>query len=137
MGAETTNEAWDLLKIEFEGDTRVKGNNVITLKRQVEMLRMSEDETVHQYSSKLQDLVNRIRANGGEFPNKRIAEKIMVSVPDKFESKISAIEETCDLDTMTINELISKLKAHEQRLTLKGQVAAIEGAFQGRQKESK
>ncbi|GKV25633.1 hypothetical protein SLEP1_g35036 [Rubroshorea leprosula] len=134
MGVETEKEAWDTLKIEFEGDTKVKGNNVITLKRQVEMLRMLEDETVHQYSTKLQDLVNRIRANGGEFPNKRVVEKIMVSVPDKFESKILAIEETCDLDTMTVNELISKLKAHDQRLTLKGQVAATEGAFQSRQK---
>ncbi|GKU88999.1 hypothetical protein SLEP1_g3199 [Rubroshorea leprosula] len=125
-GAETTKEAWDTLKNEFEGDTRVKGNNVITLKRQVEMLKMSEDETIHQYSTKLQDLVNRIKANGGEFPDKKVVEKIMVSVPNKFESKTSTIEETCDLDTMTVNELISKLKTHEQRLNLKGQVAATE-----------
>ncbi|GKV48447.1 hypothetical protein SLEP1_g55260 [Rubroshorea leprosula] len=95
---------------------------------------MSEDETVHQYSTKLQDLVNQIRANGGEFLDKRVVEKIMVSVLDKFESKLSTIEETCDLDTMTVNELISKLKAHEQRLTLKGQVVATKGAFQARQK---
>ncbi|GKV25863.1 hypothetical protein SLEP1_g35244 [Rubroshorea leprosula] len=104
MGAETTKEAWDTLKIKFQGDLRVK------------------------------DLVNQIKENGGEFPDKRVVEKIMVSVPNKFESKILAIEETCDLDTMTINELINKLKAHEQRLTLKSQVVATEVAFQARQK---
>ncbi|GKU97469.1 hypothetical protein SLEP1_g10613 [Rubroshorea leprosula] len=54
-------------------------------------------------------------------------------VKDKFESKISAIEESCDLKELTIIELISKLQAHEQRLVMKTE-ETTEGAFLARQK---
>ncbi|GKV33035.1 hypothetical protein SLEP1_g41587 [Rubroshorea leprosula] len=65
--------------------------------------------------------------------DRKVVEKIIVSVPDKFESKISAIEESCDLKELTIIELISKLQAHEQRLVMKID-ETTEGAFLVRQK---
>ncbi|GKV44549.1 hypothetical protein SLEP1_g51719 [Rubroshorea leprosula] len=103
MSVETAQMAWKILKDKFKVVTRVKGNNVVSLKRQFEMLKMAKDETVHQYSTKLTNLVNEIRTNGGDFPDKRIVEKIMVSVVDKFESKISTIKETCDWDTLIVS----------------------------------
>ncbi|GKV40316.1 hypothetical protein SLEP1_g47976 [Rubroshorea leprosula] len=133
MGAETAQEAWDTLKKEFDGSSRVKGNKIVTLKRQFEMLKMQESETVHQYTNKLMDVVNRIRLHGEEFPDRRVVEKIIVSVLDKFESKISAIKESCDLKELTITELISKLQAHEQRLVMKAD-ETTEGAILARQK---
>ncbi|GKV20590.1 hypothetical protein SLEP1_g30689 [Rubroshorea leprosula] len=89
MGAETAQEAWDTLKKEFDGSSRVK--------------------------------------------DRRVVEKIIVSVLDKFESKISAIEESCDLKELTITKLISKLQAHEQRLVMKTD-ETTKGAFLARQK---
>ena len=44
--------------------------------------------------------------------------KIMISVLQKFEPKISVIEEFCDLQRLTIDELISKLQAQEQRVSM-------------------
>ncbi|GKV16598.1 hypothetical protein SLEP1_g27220 [Rubroshorea leprosula] len=129
-------EAWDTLKKEFDGSSWVKGNKIVTLKRQFEMLKMQETETVHQYTNKLMDVVNRIRLHGEEFPDRRVVEKIIVSVPDKFESKISAIEESCDLKELTITELISKLQAHEQRLVMKTD-ETTEGAFLARAKQQR
>lgn len=43
----------------------------------------------------------------------------MISLPDNFEFNISAIEESCDLTTLTIAELISKLQAQEQRISMR------------------
>ncbi|GKV26186.1 hypothetical protein SLEP1_g35531 [Rubroshorea leprosula] len=97
------------------------------------MLAMKETETVHQYSTKLIDIINQIRLQGEDFPDKRVIDKIMVSVPDKFESKILAIEESNDLNQLTINELISKLKAYEQRLSIKG-AEVPEEALQAKEK---
>ena len=57
----------------------------------------------------------------------------MVSVPQKFEAKISTIEATCDLQSLTIAELISKLHVKEQRVLMRGD-EAIEGAFQANHK---
>ena len=53
----------------------------------------------------------------------------MVSMPQKFEAKISAIEESCDLQSLTIAELTNKLHAQEQRVLMRGD-EAIEGSFQ-------
>ncbi|GJY79817.1 hypothetical protein Tco_0485618 [Tanacetum coccineum] len=52
----------------------------------------------------------------------------MISVPPKFEAKISATEESCDLDTLTVSELTSKLQAQEQRVSIRSE-EKVEGAF--------
>lgn len=36
------------------------------------------------------------------FRDQKVVEKIMVSVPEKFEAKIMAIEEPCDLKNLTM-----------------------------------
>ncbi|XP_055822628.1 uncharacterized protein LOC129891331 [Solanum dulcamara] len=109
MACETAKEAWDKLKEEFEGSNRVKSVKVLALKREFELLKMKDSDSVKEYSSKLMDIVNQIRIFSENFPDQKVVEKIMVSLPDKFESKISAIEESCDLTTLSIAELISKL----------------------------
>ena len=58
----------------------------------------------------------------------------MMSVPQKFEAKISAIEESCDLQNLTIAELINKLHVQEQRVHMRDD-ESIEGAFQVNNKE--
>ncbi|XP_012070189.1 uncharacterized protein LOC105632416 [Jatropha curcas] len=84
MACETPKQAWDKLKEEFEGSDRMKIVKLLTLKR--ELL-------------------------GDEFPNFKVVEKILISLPTRFEPKVSAIEESCDLRTLSVAELINKGKA--------------------------
>ena len=65
-----------------------------------------------------------------------MVEKIMVSLPQKFEAKIFAIEESCDLQHLTIAELISKLHIQEQRVQMRDD-DAMEGAFQANNRGKK
>ncbi|XP_052203724.1 uncharacterized protein LOC127808967 [Diospyros lotus] len=109
MTCESPKEAWEKLRSEFEGSDRVRAVKLLTLKREFEMLRMKEGETVKDYSAKLMELVNKIRLFGETYEDSKVVEKILISLPARFESKISAIEESCDLKTLTIAELISKL----------------------------
>ena len=74
-----------------------------------------------------------MRLLGEAFTDQKVVEKIMVSVPQKFETKISAIEESCDLQTLTIVELTSKLHAQEQRVLMRGD-EATKYAFQANHK---
>lgn len=64
------------------------------------------------------DTVNQIRKLGATFPNQKDREKILANFPNKFELKIITIEVSCDLTTLTIAELISKLQVQEQRVTM-------------------
>ncbi|XP_055806936.1 uncharacterized protein LOC129875694 [Solanum dulcamara] len=99
MTFETPKEAWEKLKDEFDGSDRVKIVKLLTLKRELEMLRMKEGDTVKEYSAKLVKIVSKIRLFGETFPDSKVVEKMMISLPARFESKISAIEESCDLKT--------------------------------------
>ena len=121
MAYESPKEAWDKLKEEFEGSERVKSVKLLGLKREFEMLRLKEGEKLKDYSSKLMEIVNQIRLLGEDFPDHRVVEKILVSLPDRFEPKISAIEESHDLKSLTIVELLGKLQAQEQRAIIRSE----------------
>ncbi|RVW79667.1 hypothetical protein CK203_042394 [Vitis vinifera] len=79
--------------------------------RKFELMKMKDNESVKDYSNGLMDVINQMRLLGEAFTDQKVVEKIMVSVPQKFEAKISAIEEFCDLQSLTIAELTSKLHA--------------------------
>ncbi|XP_015168340.1 uncharacterized protein [Solanum tuberosum] len=89
MACETPKEVWEKLKEEFDGSDRVKTVKLLTLKREFEMLRMKEGDTVKEYSAKLMEIVNKVRLFGETFPDSRVVEKMMISLPARFESKIS------------------------------------------------
>ncbi|RDX91393.1 hypothetical protein CR513_26637, partial [Mucuna pruriens] len=73
--------------------------------------------------------LNLVRLLGEAFPNQKVVEKIMVS--RKFEAKISTTEESCDLQTLIITEITSKLHAQEQRVSVRSD-EAIESSFRAK-----
>ncbi|KAL6318455.1 hypothetical protein AAG906_041222 [Vitis piasezkii] len=125
----TTKEAWDKLKLEYQGSDRTKQMQVLNLKRDFESLTMQEDETITKYSDRIALIVNKIRSLGEEFPDARIVEKVLVTLPERFESKISSLEESRDLSQISLAELMNALQAQEQRRALR-QENVTEGAFQ-------
>lgn len=133
MHLETAKQIWDELHKTYDGDERVKSIKLLTLKREFEMLTMKEDESVKEYTSKLSHLVNQMRLHGEAVQDSRVVEKMLISLPDKFEAKVAAIEESCDLKKLTVSEMVSKLGAHEQRFYMRMD-DVTEGAFQARHK---
>ncbi|KAA8533766.1 hypothetical protein F0562_031283 [Nyssa sinensis] len=133
MACETPKEIWEKIREEYEGSQKVKNVKLLTLKREFEMHKMKEGETVKEYAGKLMEIVNKIKLFGEPFPDSKIVEKMLISLPARFEPKISAIEESCDLTRLTVAELISKLHAQEQRTSLRDD-ETVKGAFQARQK---
>ena len=88
MACKSAKEAWDKLKAEFQGDEKSRKMQVLNLKRQFEGLKMKETETIKDFSSHISKLVNQVRLLGEEFLESRIVEKVLVSLPEKFEHKI-------------------------------------------------
>jgi hypothetical protein len=46
-----------------------------------------------------------------------LVQKILRSLPDRFNSKVSSIEEITDLKTLTLDQLLETLNAYEMRIT--------------------
>ncbi|XP_020224174.1 uncharacterized protein LOC109806210 [Cajanus cajan] len=133
MHLEIAKQIWDELNERYISDERVRSTKLLTLKREFEMLKMKESESVKEYTSKLSHLVNQMRLYGEVVHDHKVVEKMLISLPVKFEAKVAAIEESCDLKKLTISEMVSKLQAHEQRLSMRMD-DVTEGAFQARHK---
>ena len=84
---------------------------VLNLRREFELLRIKETESLKEYSSGLLATVNKIRLIGKELPDKRVAEKVLVNLPERFEAKISSLKDLRDLTRITLTELINSFQA--------------------------
>ena len=62
-------------------------------------------------------------------------QKILVTLPEKYESKISSLEESKDLSSISLAELVNALQAQEQRRMMRKE-ESMEGAFQAKVKNS-
>ena len=128
MNLKSAKEIWDYLKSEYQGCERTKGMQVLKLGKEFEMQSMKETETIKGYTDRLLSIANKVRLLGKDFLDERIVQKILVTVPKKYESKISALEESKDLSTITLGELINALQAQEQRRMMR-QEEVVQGAF--------
>ncbi|KAH6783193.1 hypothetical protein C2S52_008152 [Perilla frutescens var. hirtella] len=112
MNLETANQIRDYIKKEYEGNERTKNMQALNLIRQFDIMKMKESETIKDYSDKLLSIVNKvIRLLGKIFDDSQIVQKILVTLPENYESKISSLEEFTDLSSISLAELVSALQA--------------------------
>jgi len=74
---------------------------VLNLMREFEMQKMKESETIKDYSDRLLSIANKVRLLGTQFADSRIVEKILVTVPERYEASITTLENTKDLSKIT------------------------------------
>ncbi|XP_006599780.1 uncharacterized protein [Glycine max] len=115
MTLKSPKAIWDYLKEEYAGDDRIRNMQVLNLRREFELQRMEESKTIKEYSNKLLGIVNKIKLLGNDFADSRIVEKILVTVPERYEASIASLENTKDLSKITLAEVLHALQAQEQR----------------------
>jgi hypothetical protein len=116
MGATRVKEAWAILQEEFQEDKKVRAIKLQTLRKDFENMKMKENESVKDYSTRFLELVNQMKAYGEDMIDHRIVEKTLISLHEKFDPVVAVIEETKDIFSLGVQELLGSLKSHEQRL---------------------
>ena len=66
---------------------------------------------------RFEELVNAMKGLGETFDDSLLIQKILRSLPDKFNPKVFAIEELNDLKTLSIDRLLGTLIAYEMRIS--------------------
>ncbi|XP_052204065.1 uncharacterized protein LOC127809339 [Diospyros lotus] len=92
---------------------------VLNLIREFELQRMKDSEMIKDYSDRLLSIANKVRLLGFDFTDSRIVEKILVTVPKRYEATITTLENTKDLSKISLAELINALQPQEQRRLLR------------------
>ncbi|GJW27225.1 hypothetical protein Tco_0041036 [Tanacetum coccineum] len=75
---------------------------------------MKEDETIDTFTAKLTTIVNKVVSLGHTIEDSVVIQKLLNSVPDKFLQIVASIEQYSDLDEMSVNEAIGRLKTFEE-----------------------
>ena len=78
---------------------------------------MEEDESFDEFYAKLKDIVNSTFNLGETIPEPKIVRKVIRSLPERFHAKITAIEESKDIDKIPLTELVENLQTYELGLT--------------------
>jgi len=74
---------------------------------------MKEDESIETMYSRFQTLVSGLQILKKSYVASDHVNKILRSLPAKWRPKVTAIEEAKDLNTLSVEDLISSLKCHE------------------------
>ena len=99
---------WETLQTAHEGTTQVKKSKIDNLNRQYELFRMREGETIQEMHTKFTATINGIYSLGEIIPN-----GILSVLQESWESKVEVITEPCDLDKLSMIELIGNLMTYE------------------------
>ena len=114
---ETTKEAWTILQATYEGTKAIKDSKLQRLTISFEEIKMEEDESFDEFYAKLKDIVNSAFNLGETIPEPKIVRKVLRSLPERFHAKITAIEESKDIDKIHLTELVGNLQTYELGLT--------------------
>ena len=84
---------------------------------------MEDDESFDEFYAKLKDIVNSAFNLGETILKPKIVRKVLRSLPERFHAKITAIEESKDIDKIPLIELVGNLQTYELGLTRIGKTS--------------
>ena len=91
----------------------MKDTKLQMLTTRFEELKMSKDESFDSFYRKLNEVMIGKFNLDEKTKDSKVVRKILRSLPESFRAKVTAIEESKDLDEIKIQELISSLQTYE------------------------
>ncbi|GKA23814.1 zinc finger, CCHC-type containing protein [Tanacetum coccineum] len=120
----TAKELWESLKKRHVGEEKVQQARLQSLMIGFNTLQMKDDDTVDAFTARLNGYATKAKELGKTLDESLLVRKLLDSTPDRFIQIVASIEQTSDLDDITLDEITGKLKAFEERIKLRkgGQV---------------
>jgi hypothetical protein len=81
-----------------------------------EETKMLDNETFSEFYTRINDLRKSMVSLGKRVSDVKLIKKILRSFPERFRIKVTIIEESKDLDSMKIEELMGSLQTYEYSL---------------------
>ncbi|GKV50250.1 hypothetical protein SLEP1_g56962 [Rubroshorea leprosula] len=99
--------------VTHEGISQVKESKINRLIHMYELFKMKSEESIQDMYTRLNDIVINLKALGKVYPSQEVVRKVLRSLPKNWEAKKTAIEESKDLNTLKLEDLIGKLMTYE------------------------
>ena len=102
---ETSKKIWDSMKKKYQGNVKANRVQLQGLRTEFETLRMKSGEAVVDFFSRTMAIATKMRIHGERMQDVTIVEKILRSMTPKFNFVVCSIEESKDIDELSIDEL--------------------------------
>ena len=109
----TTKEDWTVLLTIYKGTNAIKDLKLQRLTTSFEEIKMEKDESFDEFYAKLKDIVNSAFNFRETIPEPKIVRKVLRSLSERFHAKITAIEESKDIDKIPLTKLVGNLQTYE------------------------
>ncbi|GJX50472.1 hypothetical protein Tco_0277317, partial [Tanacetum coccineum] len=106
----TAKEIWKTLLITYQGNSQVKDNKIDLLVQQYEQFIISQDESAF---ARFNTIITSLKALDEGYSSKNYVRKFLRALHPKWRAKVMTIEESKDLTSLSLDELIGNLKVHE------------------------
>jgi len=117
LGAKkTVKEAWEMVKSMRVGADRVKEISVQKLLREFENIEFKEGEAVEDFGMRITNLVATLKSLGENIDDSRVVKKFLRVLPSRFNQVAVSIEMFCDMKELSVEELVGRLRAAEDRI---------------------
>nr|GEY16186.1 UBN2 domain-containing protein [Tanacetum cinerariifolium] len=109
----TANFFWKTLLTAHQGNNQVKDNNIDLLVQQYEKFIISEDESIDSAFARFNTIITSLKALDEGYSSKNYVKKFLRALHLKWRAKVTTIEESKDLTSPSLDELIGNLKVYE------------------------
>ncbi|GKB41683.1 zf-CCHC domain-containing protein [Tanacetum coccineum] len=109
----TAKEIWKTLLITHQGNNQVKDNKIDLLVQQYEQFVISEDESINSAFATFNTIITSLKALDKGYSSKNYVRKFLRVLHPKWRAKVTTIEESKDLISLSLDELNGNLKVHE------------------------
>ncbi|GKA31815.1 hypothetical protein Tco_0718182 [Tanacetum coccineum] len=94
-------------------NSQVKDNKIDLLVQQCEQFTVLEEESINSGFARFNTITTCLKALDECFSSKNYVRKFLRALHPKWRAKVMAIEESKDLSSLALDELIGNLKVHE------------------------
>ncbi|GJV44855.1 retrovirus-related pol polyprotein from transposon TNT 1-94 [Tanacetum coccineum] len=95
-------------------NNQVKANKIDLLVQQYEQFTIPEEESIDNAFAKFNTIITSLKALDEGFSSKNCVRKFLRALHPKWHAKVTAIEESKNLTTLPLDELIGNLKVYEE-----------------------
>ncbi|GJW79731.1 hypothetical protein Tco_0143706 [Tanacetum coccineum] len=96
-----------------QGNKQVKDNKIDLFVQKYEEFVISDDETIDCAFARFNTIIASLKAPDESFSSRNHVRKSLRALPTKWRPKVTTIEESKDLSTLPLDELIGNLKVYE------------------------
>nr|GEU97215.1 retrotransposon protein, putative, unclassified [Tanacetum cinerariifolium] len=109
----TAKEIRDTLLVTHQGNSQVKDNKIDLLVQQYKQFKISKEESIDNGFARFNTIITSLKTLDEGFSSKNYVRKFLRALHPKWSAKVTAIEKSKDLTSLSLDELIGNLKVYE------------------------